>query len=203
MSDNQTKGGLSKLRDVVGPLLEEIQEARQAREEKKKEERSRRQKVSNNYAKWLEELRPEAEKSARIIFDWVNALVKSDDWDDFCERYSGLINYLDISENIIYDGPSPNPYYPYGEQGHQSLSVDLRGRLYVHNNVKYGKTYELSKPRAILENVRFPVIIKIAKTITDGTIWTIIERQTRLRFSQNLDSARKQIDDTDFFDLDD
>ena len=101
----------------------------------------------------------------------------SDIWQQLKTECATLIKGINISENITYTGPSKNPYHPYGTQGYQSLSLDFSGDLYVHNNVKYGKTYYIKNAKKMLDGVCLPVIITVAKSIEDQSVWQIIEQE--------------------------
>lgn len=198
-----------KAKDLMGSLrgcFDETKAKIQETENKKKLERERRKKVKDDYNKWLEEQRPEAKKAAQTILGWVHQFLASDTWREIASSLRSLtrideyakdedneepiVYNVDISRNIIYKGPSPNPYYPYGNQGYQSLSLDLAGNLFVHNNVKYGKSHEIKNYAGMMKYADPVVLQKIAETIKDDTIWTIIEEE----LEKSLKSATKRHD---------
>ncbi|MDP3792139.1 MAG: hypothetical protein Q8Q89_00175 [bacterium] len=181
---------MSSLRGCFDEVKAKIQET----ENKKKLERERRKEVKDDYNKWLEKQRPEAEKAAQTILGWVDQFLASDIWREIAFSLHGLtrsveddkepvVYYVDISRTIIYKGPSPNPYYLYGNQGHQSLSLDLDGNLFVHEDVKYGKSYKLKNVEDMMRYADPIVLTKVAKTMQDNSVWAIIPERLKERLT--------------------
>ena len=55
----------------------------------------------------------------------------------------------------------------------------------------------------MIKEVDFPIIIKIAKTINDGSIWSIIEKELKRRLKNHVHLIREYgFDDDDFSDDD-
>lgn len=166
-----------RIKQALDRFVHEINESNKRISKKKKEQKEKEAKAKKEYNDWREKLRSEAERSANIIFEWVGQLLRSDFWNKFRSDYGAHIGDLPVSENITYNGPRPNPYHPYGTDGFKSLSLDISGTLYVHHHVKYGKSHEIRNIKDILEYVDFPIIIQIATTVSDNSIWSIIERE--------------------------
>ena len=54
----------------------------------------------------------------------------------------------------------------------QFLSLDIsEKKLFIHNSVKYGKSYQINGVGDLLEHVYPSILIAIAETITSETIW--------------------------------
>lgn len=170
---------ISRLKKLLDKYTGEIKEKETRLEQKKEEERKRCKQVEDKHYSWVNELKPEAERSAQVILDWVEEVLKSNAWKDFKIKYGKQISGLGISKNIVYEGPSTNPYDPYGAQGNQSLRLDFSGNLYVNNNVKYGKSHKIRNKKELLKYTDFPVIIKIAETIKDESVWVVIEARLK------------------------
>ena len=208
MSDKKltdTENAIKNLKHSLKELAHEIKGEKKHRQEKQEKEKQKRAKIQENYNNWFEKLRPEAEKSAHIIFEWVNQFLKSDSLKEIVSEVGEQINSIDISENIIFEGPTLSIYHPYGRQGYQSLSLSFDENLFVHNNVKYGKSHEIRNVKNMIKEVHFPVIIKIAETIKDGSIWSIIEKELKRRLKNHVRSIREYgigFDDDDFSDDD-
>ena len=71
----------------------------------------------------------------------------------------------------------------------RSLSFD--GDLFVHNNVKYGKSHEIRNIKSMMGQVDLPIIIKIAETINNDSIWLIIEREIKRRIKGRVSQIRR------------
>ena len=181
---------LAKLKNLLDRKTGQIKKIKREQEKKRAEKRKRQIKVENDYINWVEELRPEAEKSAHIILEWVEEILGSETWKKMKSDYIGTVSGINISENIVYEGPRNNYYHSYGTDGNQSLSLDFSGRIFVHNNVKYGKSYEIRNKKEMMQQVDFPVIIKIAETIKDGSIWGIIETELERRIEEGIEIER-------------
>ena len=199
MSNKKKGGGKSPkgFTDSLKNSFDEVKDKIKEIEEKNKLETERRKKVEEDYDKWFEKQRPEAEKAAQTILDWVNEFLASDAWREIVISFRSmnggdeddrepLVKHVDISRTVIYQGPSPNPYYPYGSQGHQSLSLDLAGNLFVHNNVKYGKSYKIQNFAGMMEYVDPVVLIRVAKTIQDNSIWAVIQEELKKRLKNSV-----------------
>ena len=191
MSEQRKDDG-KDTKDLMGSLrgcFDEVKAKIQETENKKKLERERRKKIKDDYGKWLKEQKPEAEKAAKKILDWVSKFLISDMWREITSSLRNLtsdeddpepiIYRLAISRTIIYEGPSPNPYYPYGTQGHQSFSIDLDGTLSVHHDVKYGKFYKLKSIGDMMKYVDPVVLVQIAETMQDDSVWGIIKEELK------------------------
>ncbi len=204
MSEQKKDDG-KKAKDLMDSLRGCFDEAKakiQEIENKKKLERQRRKKVKDDYNKWLEEQRPEAEKAAQIILEWVKDFLASKMWEEITSSLRSLkmgnegdeeliINHLSISRTVIYDGPSPNPYHPHGKQGYQSFFIDLAGSLFVHEDVKYGKSYKLKSIEEMMRYVDLVVLVEVAKTMQDDSIWDIIKE----KLAERLKKAVPKFDD--------
>lgn len=209
MSGDRSKDGLQKLGKSLGVFFGEVRRANELRGEKQKQEKARRAKITQDYNDWLGELRPEAEKAAGIIFEWARSLTGSDSWRQFKAVYGSLISGVVVSCDITYSGPTNNPYHPYGtQQGHQSLSLDFDGVLRVSNNVKYGRTHEINSVEEMLRKVDSPIIIKVAETINNGTVWDVAIKETGRNIRWRIAELKKRagrihIDDSSGDDDDD
>lgn len=202
MSDKKPadiENGISHLGNFLNEFAREIREGRAKREEKREQEKKRRRKIAEDYNNWLAKQEPKAKESTKIILDWVNQLLRSRAWRGLVSDYNDVLNRIDVSDDVTYGAPSNNPYHPYGTQGHQSLSLDFAGCLYVHNNVKYGKTYKIRNEKDMMKLVEPPIIIKIAETIEDGSIWSIIEKKIKWD-GKRLARELKELEDLDLDD---
>lgn len=204
MSDERNGGGkkIEGFKNLLKSCCDEAKDQIQKVEEKKKLETERHRKIKDNYDDWIKKQRPEAEKAAQTIIEWVNQFLVSDIWRELVSSLGSLktgsnrellVGYLDISRNIIYEGPSSNPYHPYGNQGYQSFLLDLSGNLLIANNVKYGKSHKLRNLADMMRYVDPVVLIKVAETIQNDSIWTIIQEE----FQQRLKRCMKHGLDVD------
>lgn len=202
---NKRKGGGTSGKDFMDSLnncFNEVKARIRKVERKKKLETKRRKEIQDDYNKWLEKQKPEAEKAAKKILEWVNEFLASDTWREIVSSLRSLkrsdedgkeepiINYLDISRTVIYKGPSPNPFYPYGNQGYQSLSIDLAGNLFVHNNVKYGKSYKIQNFADMMQYVDPVVLIEVTKTMQNDSIWAIIQEELKKLLKNSVSRIR-------------
>lgn len=200
---NDSKGKHEDFKNFFDDCLNQAKDEIKKIENKKFQETERHKKVQVIYDDWVKQQRPEAEKAVQTIIEWVNQFLVSDIWRELVSSLHGLkigsdgepiIGYIYISRNIIYEGPSPNPYHPYGNQGYQSFSLDLSGNLFVHNNVKYGKSYRLRNVEDILRYSNPVVLIEAAKTIQDGSIWNVMQEELQKRLKRCIKRSNFDVD---------
>lgn len=172
---------LSNLKSSLKEFAGQIKVKRERELEIAQKKADERIKTETKYDNWLKKLRPKAEKSARVIFSWIGDLLKSEEWKEFMVEYQDIIKSISISEDITYKDEITHQF-----EGNKSFDLSFDGDLWVHHNVKYGKSYEIRDVEDMMQKVDFPVIIKMADTIKNQSIWLIIARENKENFKRRL-----------------
>lgn len=170
----EIKKNLNGLKSSLQEFASQIRDKRKRKLEMAKKIADEDRKVETEYNNWLNKLRPKAEKSARVIFSWIEDLLKSKELKELVVEYRDIMESIPISENIIYKDPITHE-----AEGDKSFSLDFAGNLYVHHNVKYGKSYEIKNVDDMMREVDLPVIIKMADTIKSKSIWSIMKKEIK------------------------
>jgi len=169
---------LEKFKHRVNQYLDKEEKKRRSEEEERQVEADLEKKAKKRLNDWYEKHRVQSENSAKIIWDWYQEFIASDNFREITEPLKKT-RAKEISISKVIHCKVPDSWN--GERDwsrKQLLAIDMsegERKLFVHNYVKYGKSHEITNANDLLEHVFPPVLIAIAKTITDETIWDIID----------------------------
>jgi len=170
---NEKEKGLRNLQK----RLQKTERTEKKAEELRKKERHR-QDIKNKKAKqirqkWYQEHRPLAEIAAGIIWKWYQEFIVSPVFKKIANSMrKAHLSSLEISHKIT--GRTPAGDGDYFEES-RIFALDIReNKLFVHMMVKYGRCERINAIEDLLEYVCIPILITMAETITNDTIWSII-----------------------------
>lgn len=140
----------------------------------KEKEETVREQAKKRYDTWIQLHQKKAEQAAHVIWNWYSEFIDSLVFKQITHtlKKTGKNEVL-ISKKIVCSMPSKNSSHD--DTRKQLLAIDCSGKLFVHNCVKYGKSYLLHDQDDLLEKVALPILMIIADTIRDETIWEIID----------------------------
>lgn len=178
MSDESDEELSKKLTDKVDRFIDKDRKEKEAKEVKKLAAQDKVQRAEARYQEWYAKYKTQSENSANLIWKWYCEFIASKAFEEITSSLKNTCSReLWVSETIECVRPSrwdPSPKHDNFER--QVLSINIcQSKLFVHNLVKYGRSHEIKGVPDLLEHVEIPVLIEIAKTITDKTIWDIIE----------------------------
>lgn len=163
--------GLDKLMDRVRQINLEREERRKIDKRINRELESKHLQAKRIYDQWVKKHKVPSQKAAKIIFNFYQELINSPTFKDVAATLSTYKN-IKVSERTDCFVPSN---LGGGSTQTQSLTIDCKGRLFVHNHGKYGKAYQISNVEDLLNYVLPPILIRVSETITNETIWDIID----------------------------
>lgn len=169
---NNREEGLKKLQQRIQESVRQREKSRQVREHTERKEKTSRQQAKEVHAAWLEKHRPKVTKAARTVWRWCGQFIASREFKEFQGVFRRSAKTMRISD--IKECSAPAWEFLGNWSWKQLLSIDISGNLYVHNCVKYGKSFPINKEGDLLIYVNWMILIQIAQTITDETIWDIV-----------------------------
>jgi len=162
------KLGMDMIKRSIERVIKKEKQRKNKKKEKILEEELEERASDKKYKAWLKIHKPKFQKAAKIIWSWYQKFIASKEFEDMAIKLEKLyLNEIGISEVIAGNTRSGGP--------DQFLSIDFKEGLFVHSCVKYGKSKPIEELDDLLECVEFPVLIEIAETIKDKTIWAIID----------------------------
>lgn len=172
--------GFQRIRQLIKEYIRKEKEARRLEEVAARKKEENRKKAAKIYEVWLENHRSQARAAARIIWDWHEEFISTQTFRKLAgtlkARYKDKIwipnDKIWISKMLTCSVPCKDYLRDWPEK--QILSINHSGKLFVHNLFKYGKTYPINQRGDLLKYVAWPILIAVAKTITDETIWDVI-----------------------------
>lgn len=170
---NKKERSLKKLQERIRKVVNVEKRADKVREKEYHQEELRHKKLQEHRNKWYKKHEAKAKKSANIIWEWYKEFITSTMFQEIVSSMNEThLSRLRISRGIRCQVPSERG----GEwETIQFFTIDIRKReLFVHKMVKYGKSYEINNINDLLEHVEPPILIAFAETITNDTIWDII-----------------------------
>lgn len=163
---------LAKLMERISNYIEIQKRNRKLEIEKAIEGNKELESFRKIRADWLESHKEASLKSIAAIWNWYKEFIASPSFRELADPLKAVgAKGLRISEIITCRVPRE-----WGERNeHQSLSIKLDPQgLFVHNHVKYGKSYSLITTDDFLRYVEPPVLTQIAETIKNDSVWDII-----------------------------
>lgn len=165
----------------IKKLIEEATRRKEANEQRIKDDRLKleleKKEIAKKCAAWSNKYKVIGCSSAIVIWDWCKEFISSAEFRQLAET----LKKLDPKSRIIISRihTCETPAYVLGLSGRdvidkQMLSISIAGELYVHNCVKYGKSYPIPKSTELIRYMRVPILIAVAETINDGSIWDIV-----------------------------
>lgn len=135
--------------------------------------------ADKKYTAWIRQYEARARSSAIIIWGWYKEFISSGKF----RQLSGILKQLSPDSKIfvseIHICQTPTCVHGFSADYYiidkQMMSINAEGKLYVYNCIKYGKSYPILKSEDLLRYVRLPILIAVAETITDGSIWGIVK----------------------------
>jgi hypothetical protein len=170
--DKAREKAFEKLHQHIQKALQKQQVAQIARQRAEQKIATKRVQARKVYTAWVEKNQSKAIRAARIIWKWHSQFTASPAFKEFQSALGKSHRTVYLSK--IHSCSLPNPRSEYRNEERQLLAVAMSGRLYVHNCVKYGKSYDILEEKQLLMLVAWPILVEIAKTITNKTIGDII-----------------------------
>lgn len=172
MSQGKEKAA-ERIREQIKYRVVKQEEERKTAAEKARQMQAKREADEADYQEWLKKHLPKARKAAHIIWRWYRNFVDSPIGKETMQvlKNRGEIRVSTIVTRTILS----KEYLGNKITEKQMLVIDTSGDLYVHNCVKYGKSYRIHTEEELLTHVALPILIEIGKTIDDETIWDIID----------------------------
>lgn len=169
-----------KLQQKATQFRTRIEEARKIKEEETRIENERIRIAKQRYLDWREKYKIQSEKSAGIIWNWYQELVASEDFQEIVTAIKKVCDNpgvrISLRISLRISKIIKCLVVPYNWTEKQFLGISISdGKLFVHDCGKYGKSHAINGTRDLLEHVMPPILIEIAETITNGTIWDIID----------------------------
>ena len=170
---------LEKFKHRVNQYLDKEEKQRRREEEEEQAKNASRKKAEKKLHDWYEGHRVQSENSAKIIWDWYQEFITSDNFQEIIKLLKDK-RAKEINISKVIHCQVPNSYridYPDWNKK-QLLAIDIskqKRKLFVHNYVKYREPREITSADDLLKHVFPPVLIEVAQTITDETIWDIID----------------------------
>lgn len=165
--------------DKMKKLIEEATRRKEANEQRIKDDRLKleleKKEIAKKYAAWSNKYKVIGHSSATVIWDWYKEFSSSERFRQLVEALEKINPQSKIFVSRIHT--CKTPAYVFGFSGDhdvsdkQRLSINIAGELYVHNLVKYGKSCPILQSAELLRYVRVQILIAVAKTIADGSIW--------------------------------
>lgn len=166
--------GFQRIRQLIKERIRKEKEARRLEEVAARKKEEDRKKAAKIYEVWLENHRSQARAAARIVWDWYEEFIST----QIFRELSGTLkarhkDKIWISKILTCSVPLKDNLRDWPEK--QILNIDPSGKLFVHDCFKYGKTYLINQKGDLLKYVAWPILIAVAKTITDETVWDILD----------------------------
>lgn len=172
MGEKKEKG-IEKMRERIEQRIRKQEIRREANKKAALKAKTNKDKAEQVYQDWLKKHEVKALKAVQIIWNWYEEFISSPIFKEMA-NVMGEKGEVQISKIISCVVPERGSL-EYKREEKQMLAVDKSGNLFVHNCVKYGKSYEVCHREDMHEYVEIPVLIEIAGTITDETIWDIVD----------------------------
>lgn len=172
MGEKEEKG-IKKIRKRVQQRIQEQEKERETQKEAARKEKENKEKAEQIYKNWLKKHGAKACASTHVIWNWYKEFISSRIFKEIADAM-GENGEICISKIISCSIPWKDLLI-YRRKEEQMLVVDNSRNLFVHNCVKYGKSYKICGREDLLKHVELPVLIEIAETITDETIWDIVD----------------------------
>jgi hypothetical protein len=135
-------------------------------------EQANRSAASKAYETWLVDGRRKAKEPATIIIDWAAQFTASESWTEIL-NLDPPIDEVSISSRITYTHP-PSRFPGEEEQDTEYFFLNRDGEVFVHQCIKYGKSYPAYTVELMLEHAAPPVIVLTADAIKDDKVLSII-----------------------------
>ncbi len=163
---------INKLKAKLNEFVDKDRKDRELEEKNAATKQAEYEKAKKRRQDWYEGYRIKSQESANIIWYWYKEFVDSSSFQEIIESLKKTkAESLWLSETI--ECTVPNSCFPDRDWlEKQVLTINISDRkLFVHNIVKYGKSYEIKGVSDLLEHVEPPILIEIAQRITKSTIW--------------------------------
>ncbi|MBI2635414.1 MAG: hypothetical protein HYW79_02610 [Parcubacteria group bacterium] len=166
--------GLKALAKQINECAKKEKIARRQRECEEREKETNKRKAEEIFNNWLKSYEVKAREATHIIWGWYREFIATSIFQKFVRAlHDSDKSRIRISKIVECLKPSRHSLHHFKEI--QLLTVNMDQSLFVHNCIKYGKSYEIRGIEDLLVYVEWPILIEIAATITDETIWEIIK----------------------------
>lgn len=165
--------GLEKIRQCIREYELRKEKERRSIEEKNHQQEEKKRQAVQKYDLWFKRFGDKARKAADVIWDWYKKFLTTQSFHELTVALGEHEGEICISRIISCEEPHKD--FLGDIIYRQQLTLDLAGNLFVHNCTKYGKAHLLRQKEDLLRFVVTTVLIGVADTIDDGTIWDLIE----------------------------
>ncbi len=169
--------GLKNLQKCAQKMEEVKKQADQRREEEFRLREAERQETEKNRREWLRQNEIPAREAATTIWRWYKDLIVLPEFQKITTSMKKINHaWLAVSREIKVSNIAG-----YGSffEGTYLFTLDIReNKLHIHRLVKYGKSKMIDTMEDLLRLVPIPILIEFAKTITDDSIWDVINFET-------------------------